>query len=74
MTLTTPITVLLVNTNVPRATMKMVQHVAKLKATFPHVVEHVLDALEDLTVSSLDVVKKIDNAACKFLLSVLRRF
>ncbi|KAL1502558.1 hypothetical protein ABEB36_007683 [Hypothenemus hampei] len=63
LTVKTPFNLLLVNTNVSRETLKMVEGLAKLKTTFPHVVEHILDALEDLTVSALDAVKNIDNAA-----------
>lgn len=42
--------------------MNMVSHVSELKKSFPHVVEHVLDALESLTVNALEIIDRIDEA------------
>ncbi|KAH1018387.1 hypothetical protein HUJ05_006172 [Dendroctonus ponderosae] len=63
LTLNTPLTLLLVNSKEPRETKKMVAAVAKLKEDFPHLVEHILEALEDLTVNASGVIQKIDTAA-----------
>lgn len=63
LTINTPLNILLINTNVPRQTKKMVAGVAKLKEDFPHLVEHILNAIDDLTVSASDVIEKVDKAA-----------
>nr|QBB20038.1 mevalonate kinase [Dendroctonus rhizophagus] len=52
---------LLVNSKVPRETKRMVAGVAKLKEYFPHLINYILNAMEDVTVTATDVIKIIDE-------------
>ncbi|XP_050315849.1 uncharacterized protein LOC126750321 [Anthonomus grandis grandis] len=60
--LTARFRVLLINSMKPRQTHKMVMKVKGLKSTFPQLVEHILDAMEVLTLEAVDIMRKIDSS------------
>ncbi|KAF7270469.1 hypothetical protein GWI33_016574 [Rhynchophorus ferrugineus] len=55
--------VLLINTRVSRETSKLVAHVANRREIFPALVNHILEAMEDLTNRAADTITKIDNCS-----------
>lgn len=54
-------TLILINTNIPRDTKKLVEKVATKRAKYRPIIDSILDAMDKTTVKALDFFKKIDR-------------